>query len=143
MVGSMLSNSTLLMSLWMEALKTAAHISNHAPSKSVPKTPYELWTGRKPSISYLHIWGCAAETKLYNPSLGKLDTKIESCYFIGYPDKPKGYRFYCPKGTIKFVETRNAMFLEEMDALRVGKSILRKFELMMRHRRLWIIMCLF
>jgi len=26
----------------MEALKTAAHILNRVPSKSVPKTPFEL-----------------------------------------------------------------------------------------------------
>ena len=32
MVRSMLSNSTLPVSLWMEALKTAAHISNCVPS---------------------------------------------------------------------------------------------------------------
>jgi hypothetical protein len=69
----------------MEALKTAAHISNHVPSKSAPKTPYELWTGKKSNIHYLHVWRCAAKLKLFNPSLGKLDSKIESCYFIGYP----------------------------------------------------------
>ena len=113
MVRSMLSNSTLPVSLWMEALKTATHISNRVPSKSVPKTPYELWTGRKPSMNYMHVWGCAAEAKLFNPSLGKLDPKTESCYFIGYPEKSKGYKFYCPKGSTKFVETRHAVFLEE------------------------------
>jgi len=50
---------------------------------------------------------------LFNPSLEKLDPKTESCYFIGYPDKSKGYRFYCPESTTKFVETRHAVFLEE------------------------------
>ena len=93
--------------------KDCPHISNRVPSKSVPKTPYELWTGRKPSMNYMHVWGCAAEAKLFNPSLGKLDPKTESCYFIGYPKKSKGYKFYCPKGTTKFVETRHAVFLEE------------------------------
>jgi hypothetical protein len=91
MVRSMLSNSTLPLGLWIEALKTAAHIINRVPSKSVPKTPYELWTSRKPSINYLHIWGCPAEAKIFNPQLGKLDPKTISCHFIGYPDKSKGY----------------------------------------------------
>jgi hypothetical protein len=50
----MLSNSTLPLSLWIEALKIAAHIINCVPSKSVPKTPYGLWTGKKTSINYLH-----------------------------------------------------------------------------------------
>ena len=42
MVRSMISYSTLPLSLWMEALKTAIHILSRVPSKSVPKTPYEL-----------------------------------------------------------------------------------------------------
>jgi transposase InsO family protein len=37
MVRSMLSHSTLPISLWMEALQTAAHILNRVPSKAVPK----------------------------------------------------------------------------------------------------------
>ena len=44
MVRSTISYSTLPISLWMEALKTAIHFLNRVPSKSVPKTPYELWT---------------------------------------------------------------------------------------------------
>jgi hypothetical protein len=87
MVRIMLSNSTLPLSLWMEALKTAVHIINHVLSKSVPKTPYELWTGRKPSINYLHVWGCLVETKIFNPQLEKLYPKTISCHFISYPDK--------------------------------------------------------
>ncbi|GJV61682.1 putative RNA-directed DNA polymerase [Tanacetum coccineum] len=50
MVRSMLANSNLPEFLWTEALKTAVHILNRVPSKSVPKTPYEIWTGRKPDL---------------------------------------------------------------------------------------------
>jgi transposase InsO family protein len=39
MVRSMLSDSSLPVELWMEALKTVAHILNRVPSKSVPKIP--------------------------------------------------------------------------------------------------------
>jgi hypothetical protein len=42
MVHNMLSNSTLPLSLWMEVLKTVAHIINCVPSKAAPTTPYEL-----------------------------------------------------------------------------------------------------
>jgi transposase InsO family protein len=89
MVHSMLSNSTLPLGWWMEALKTATHIINRVLSKSVPKTPYELWTSRKPTRNYLHAWGCPAEAKIFNPQLGKLDHKTISRHFIGYPDKSK------------------------------------------------------
>jgi hypothetical protein len=93
MVRSMLSYSTLLISLWMEDLKTTVHILNRVPSKSVPKTPYEMWIDRKPTLNYLHMWGCPTEAKLFNPSIGKLNPKTVSCHFIGYPDKSKGFNF--------------------------------------------------
>jgi hypothetical protein len=113
MVISMLSYSTLPISLWMEALKIAVHILNRVPSKSVPKTPYEMWTDRKPTLNYLYVWGCPAKAKLFNPSIEKLDPKTVSCHFIGYPNKSKGFRFYCPDRYIKIVETIHNVFLED------------------------------
>jgi transposase InsO family protein len=55
MVRSMMSYSDLSLSLWMEALKTAIHILNRVPSKAVPKTPYELWIEREPSLKHLRM----------------------------------------------------------------------------------------
>ena len=49
MVMSMLSNSSVLVSLWMYALKTIMYLLNMVPSKAVQKTLFELWTERKPS----------------------------------------------------------------------------------------------
>ena len=97
----------------MEALKTAIHILNRVPSKSVPKTPYELWTGRVPSLKHLCVWQSPAEAKVFNPNIRKLDLKTVSCHFIGYPEKSKGFRFYCPDRHTKFVEMRHAVFLED------------------------------
>lgn len=94
MVRSMLSNSSLPVSLWMYALKTAMYLLNRVPSKAVQKTHFELWTGRKPSLRHLHVWGCQAEIRIYNPQEKKLDARTISGYFIGYPEKSKGYRFY-------------------------------------------------
>jgi hypothetical protein len=59
----------------MEALKTAIHILNRVPSKSVLKTSYELWTGREPSLNHLRVWGYLAEAKVFNPNIGKLDSR--------------------------------------------------------------------
>ena len=44
MVRCMLINPLLPELLWGEALKNTAYILNQVPSKSVPKTPYELWS---------------------------------------------------------------------------------------------------
>jgi hypothetical protein len=101
----MLSYSNLPVKLWMEALKTAVHILNRVPNKSVPKTSYELWAGRKPSLRHLRVWGCRAKAKVFNPNIVKLDPKTVSCHFIGYPDRSKGYPFYCPNNYVKIMET--------------------------------------
>src|SRR5512142_3355462 len=55
MARSMMSYSTLPLGLWMEALKTAIHILNRVPSKTAPKTTYELWIGRVPSLAHLRV----------------------------------------------------------------------------------------
>jgi len=112
MVKSMLSNSSLPVSLWMYALKTVMYLLNRVPSKAVQKTPFELWIGRKPSLRHLHVWDCQAEIRIYNPHEKKLDARIINGYFIGYPEKSKGYRFYCPTHSTQIVEIRNAWFIE-------------------------------
>ena len=55
MVRSMINHFTLLESLWGEAVKTTVYILNRVPSKAIAKTPYELWTSKKPSIRHLHV----------------------------------------------------------------------------------------
>ena len=134
MVCGIISYSTLLLSLWMEALKTAIHILNRVPSQSVPKTPYELWTGKEPSLNYLRVWDCPAEAKVFNPNIGKLDSKTVSCHFIGYPEKSKGYRFYYSDRHMNFVETRNAVFLED-DMIR-GSMVAR--EISFEEKRVYV-----
>ena len=112
MVRSMMSNSSLPKSLWMYALKTAMYLLNRIPSKAIPKTPFELWTGRKPSLRHLHIWGCLAKARVYNPHEMKLDSRTISGYFIGYLEKSKWYRFYCLNHTSIIIEIDNAKFIE-------------------------------
>ncbi|KAL6319836.1 hypothetical protein AAG906_036904 [Vitis piasezkii] len=56
MVRSIINHYSLLESLLGEALKTVVYILNRVPSKVVAKTPYELWTGKKPSIWHLHFY---------------------------------------------------------------------------------------
>ncbi|CAL8992233.1 unnamed protein product [Prunus brigantina] len=112
MVRSMMCCTNLPIFLWGEALKTANYILNRVPTKSVDKIPFEIWNKRNPSLNHLKVWGCKAEAKLYNPVEKKLDSRIVSCFFIGYPEGSKGYKFYCPKNTTGFVETQRAVFME-------------------------------
>ncbi|KAA0039045.1 gag/pol protein [Cucumis melo var. makuwa] len=55
MVRSMMSYAQLPSSFWGYAVETAVHILNNVSSKSVSKTPFELWRGRKPSLSHFRI----------------------------------------------------------------------------------------
>ena len=82
MVRSMLSNSSLPISLWMEAFKSVMYLLNRIPSKIVPKIPFELWTKRKPSLRHLHVLGCPVEARIYNLHEKKLDFRTISGYFI-------------------------------------------------------------
>jgi hypothetical protein len=113
MVRSMLSNSELPLFLWSEALKTIVYVLNRVSFKAVPKTPFELWNGWKPSLNHLHIWGCPAEVRVYNPNIKKLDPRTTSGHFIGYAVNSKGFRFYCPSNNTRIVESINAKFLED------------------------------
>ena len=80
-----------------------------------------------PSLNHLKVWRSLAEAKVFNPNIAKLDTKIVSCHFIGYLEKSKGYRFYCPDKYTKFVETRHAVFLD--DEMMRGSMVARKIDL--------------
>ena len=79
-----MAKSSLHISLWGEALKLTIYLLNRVPIKETIKTPYELWTGRKPTLKYLDIWGCPAQGQSYVPKERKLDLRTINCYFVGY-----------------------------------------------------------
>ena len=60
MVRSMMSYASLLVSFWGYALETTQYLLNLVPSKAISITPKELWTGRKPSLGHVRIWGSPA-----------------------------------------------------------------------------------
>ncbi|GJS90278.1 retrotransposon protein, putative, ty1-copia subclass [Tanacetum coccineum] len=110
MVRSMMSLTTLPLSFWDYALESAARILNMVPTKKVDKTPYELWHGKVPNLSYLKVWGCEAHVKRHTPD--KLQQRSVKCIFVGYPKETMGYYFYYPPEN-KIVVERYADFLEK------------------------------
>ena len=66
MVRSMMSLTDLPLSFWCYALETTAFTLNRALSKSIEMTPYELWFGKKPKLSFLKILGCDAYVKSFS-----------------------------------------------------------------------------
>ena len=107
---SMLSYSSLPISFWGYAIETAMYLLNLVPSKTVPKTPTELWKGRKPSLSHIRIWGAPAHVLRNDPN--KLESRTEVCMFVGYPKGTRGGLFYSPSDK-KVIVSTHATFLEE------------------------------
>ncbi|KAK8593576.1 hypothetical protein V6N12_045653 [Hibiscus sabdariffa] len=117
MVRSMMSHTDLPTSFWGYALETAAFTLNRVPSKSVQKTPHEMWTGRRPNMSFMKIWGCKAYVK--HQMSTKLEPKSEKCTFVGYPKETKGYYFYNEN---KVFVARTGVFLEKEFLTNSGKG---------------------
>ncbi|GJR13233.1 retrotransposon protein, putative, ty1-copia subclass [Tanacetum coccineum] len=110
MVRSMMNLTTLPLSFWDYALESATRILNMVSTKKVDKTPYELWYGKVPNLSYLKVWGCEALVKRDTPD--KLQQRSVMCVFIGYPKETMGYYFYFPPEN-KIVVARYAEFFEK------------------------------
>ena len=108
-----LISSSLPKFLWGQPSKTVAYILNQVLSNYVPKTPYELWSQKKPSLHYFHVWGYKVEVRPCNPQSKKLDPITNSGYIIGYSMGSRGSRFYCPLQTTKVIESDRAIYFEE------------------------------
>ena len=94
-VRAMLADSKLPKRFWAEALSTAVYLRNRSPTRAVQDmTPYEAWTGAKPNVSNLRIFGCNAYAHVPKDERAKMDPKTKRCIFLGYGETTKGYRLY-------------------------------------------------
>jgi hypothetical protein len=75
-----MSQTNLQLSFWDYALETVAFTLNRVSTNSVEKTPYEIWTGKLPGLSFLKVWGCEAYMK--HLMSDKLTPKLDKCFFI-------------------------------------------------------------
>jgi hypothetical protein len=56
---SMLSGAGLGKEFWAEAVSTACYLVNRSPSSALDDTtPHEVWSGKKPSLQHLRVFGC-------------------------------------------------------------------------------------
>ena len=108
----MLNEKDLSDFYWAEAVATAVYIMNGTPTATIHgMTLEERYTGRKPDISHLKIFGCITYVHVPDELRSKLDPKAEKCIFIGYSLQQKGYRCYKPS-TRKFTVSRDVVFDE-------------------------------
>ena len=101
---------------WKEAISTAVHTLNRVQlKKDTFKTPYELWYGYKPNVSYFKVFG----SKFYilkESRKGKFDAKGDEGIFLGYSSKSKAYR--CLNlSTHKVIESAHVKFDEFVEKI--------------------------
>eukprot|EP00253_Pinus_taeda_P021890 PITA_21890 len=114
----MLSGVGLGQEFWAKAMDTTCYLVNRSPSSVLEdKTPQEVWTGKKPSLSHLRVFGCDAYIHVPKEKSTKLDSKSEKCLFIGYKDGLKGYKLW-NRVTWKVVYNQDVVFREVKDVIK-------------------------
>jgi hypothetical protein len=93
----------------------------------VETTPYELWHGKKPKLSFLRVWACEAYVNKLQPD--KLETKSEKCIFVGYPKETVGCTSYHPAEGKTFVAKTGYFLAKEFLMRGVGGRIVELGEI--------------
>lgn len=93
----MLFDAGLDKRFWAEAVNTAVYLRNRSPASGLQNTtPSELWTGRKPDLSHIRIFGSQVMVHIPKERRLKWDAKSKPHILVGYAENVKGYRIYDP-----------------------------------------------
>ncbi|GJW92366.1 putative ribonuclease H-like domain-containing protein [Tanacetum coccineum] len=109
---TMLADSKLPTTFWAEVVSTACYVHNRVlVVKPHNKTPYELFRGFKPALSFMRPFGCHVTILNTLDSLGKFDGKSDEGFFVGYSLSSKAFRVYNTR-TRRVEENLHIGFLE-------------------------------
>ncbi|GJX40949.1 putative ribonuclease H-like domain-containing protein [Tanacetum coccineum] len=109
---TMLVDSKLPTTFWAEAVSTACYVQNKVlVVKPHNKTPYELFRGFKPDLSFMRLFGCHVTILNTLDSLGKFDGKSDEGFFVGYSLSSKAFSVYNTR-TRRIEENLHIGFLE-------------------------------
>jgi hypothetical protein len=109
---SMILAQGLELAFWGEAMNTVVYVKNRCPTKALDsKTPEEAWSGRRPNVSHLRVFGCKAFAHVLDEKRTKLESKSMPCVFLGYYEGTKAYRLMCVKTKI-IIKSRDVVFIE-------------------------------
>ncbi|GKA78961.1 putative ribonuclease H-like domain-containing protein, partial [Tanacetum coccineum] len=92
---TMLADSKLPTTFWAETINTACYVQNRVlVVKPQNKTPYELFHGRTPTLSFMRPFGCLVTILNTIDHLGKFDGKADEGFFVGYSLNSKSFRVF-------------------------------------------------
>lgn len=111
MARSMLYARNVPLNLWAEAVNCAVCLLNRTSSSQTPNiTPMELWSGVKPSLEHVRVFGCEGYVHVPDQLRKKLDSKSRKMMLVGYDNS--NYKMYDP--IIKRITiSRNVIFNEQ------------------------------
>ena len=83
MAQVMLNSKKLSSRLWAETMNTTCYMINKVYLRpGITKTPYEIWKGKKPNLSYFYIFGCICYILNDREQLGKFQPKSDKGIFF-------------------------------------------------------------
>ena len=85
----------LPMSFWAKAVNTAYYTQNRSLIHRIhKKTPYEMLKGRKPDVSFFHVFGCICYILNQRDPRSKFEPKADKGIFVGYSSISKAFRVF-------------------------------------------------
>ena len=95
---AMMCDQDLLASLWAEATGTAVYVQNWCHHAILDqKNPEEVFTGEKPDVGHLRIFGCTVYVHVPKEKRTKMKPSGKNGIFVGYSETSKSYRIYVPR----------------------------------------------
>ncbi|BBN67325.1 transposable element gene [Prunus dulcis] len=74
MAKCMMFEKGMPLEFWAETVNTAVYVLNRSPTKALDKkTPFEAYSGRKPGLKHLRVFGSLCYAHVPNPQRQKLD----------------------------------------------------------------------
>jgi hypothetical protein len=113
-VKALLNDQGLSMYLWGEAAMIAIYVQNRSPHRILKDmTPEEAFSGKKPNVEHLRIFGCPVYFHIPKDKRNKLEPSGKKSIFVGYSESSKAYRIYIPEQH-KIEVSRDVTFNEKM-----------------------------
>ena len=114
-------------SFWTDAFHTAVYVRSLTPNSSHPTAvPVERFTGERPSVAHLRVFGCEAYVHLPKKKRQghRYGPRAIETIFIGYTltDGKKGYRLWDPKEK-RILLSRDVTFREDAIVSALRQSI--------------------
>jgi hypothetical protein len=119
-VKTMIHDQDLPMHLWVEASRTTVYVQNRLSHSALRfKTLEEMFSGKKPEVSHLKIFGCPVFVHIPKEKRTKLDPSGKKGIFVGYCEVSKAFKIYIP--VYHYIEINKDVTFDEDETLKKSR----------------------